>query len=202
MVFFGLDKCPPLTRRRDLGEAADYHLQDNLSALTNYALLETTKQDLARAQTQLADSRAQINDLSRKLDEIYHFQGFVVPITAEEEKMAYGAMEPRAFDILQTVLGDAERSIRFGHNGPDIGYTSPEYAERVLMKVGLPSLREPRDGPPQNGDIITYAGGYTMFYFNILALHKEFVIGMTPQGILALRPDFGEKTHVYAVLGR
>ena len=41
-----------------------------------------------------------------------------------------------------------------------------------------------------------------MFYFNIPALHKEFVIGMTPRGILALRPDFGAKTNVYAVVER
>ena len=35
MAFCGLDECPPLMRRRDLGEVADYDLQDNLSALTN-----------------------------------------------------------------------------------------------------------------------------------------------------------------------
>jgi hypothetical protein len=39
-----------------------------------------------------------------------------------------------------------------------------------------------------------------MFYFAFPGEHKEFVIGMTPQGVLALEPNFGKRFGVYAAV--
>jgi hypothetical protein len=70
----------------------------------------------------------------------------------------------------------------------------------LLSSTGNPPLEQlpARHGAPQNGDIITYRAGYTMFYFNVEG--KRFVIGMTPEGILSLDPQFGAQTGILAVL--
>jgi hypothetical protein len=41
---------------------------------------------------------------------------------------------------------------------------------------------------PSIGDIVYYEGGYSMFYFEING--EQFVIGMTPLGIIAQRINF------------
>ncbi len=189
--------------------------------------LASARQDLAAAQSQLAAaqsqynvllkqkeeadaaiaaSQAQIQDLEAKLRQIYDFKPHIVPVTEVDEKMAYGAAGPKGFQILQAALEDARRKLPFsGANNPTAGFLSPAYAQYLLGKVGItePIASLPqRHGAPENGDIITYPGFYHMFYFKIPELHKEFVIGMTPEGVLSLDPNFSRMQTVYAVLKR
>jgi len=86
---------------------------------------------------------------------------------------------------------------------PEEGFNSPSFAIYLLGKHGLitvpaPSERTqarlqtllpPRSPPPRVGDVVFYPVGYTMFYFED-EQGKPFVIGMTPLGVLALKPDF------------
>jgi hypothetical protein len=47
----------------------------------------------------------------------------------------------------------------------------------------------PRRSKPLVGDVVFYQAGYTMFYYEYRG-GSPFVIGMTPLGVLALKPDF------------
>jgi hypothetical protein len=47
----------------------------------------------------------------------------------------------------------------------------------------------PPTSQPSIGDVVFYDLGYTMFYFKD-ENGEPFVVGMTPLGVLALRPDF------------
>lgn len=185
--------------RRDLASA-----QSQLAAAqSQYDVLLKQKQE---ADAAISASQAQIRDLEAKLHQIYDFKPHIVAVTEVDEKMAYGAAGPKGFQILQTALEDARRKLPFsGANDPTTGFLSPAYAQYVLGKVGItePITSLPqRHGAPENGDIITYPGLYHMFYFKIPELHKEFVIGMTPEGVLSLDPNFSQMQTVYAVLKR
>jgi hypothetical protein len=168
--------------------------------------LETTTRALTAAQKELADSQTQVAKLRERLSQIYDFKQHVVPITEVDEKVSYGAIGPKGFDILRAALEDSRKKLPFnGANDIHKGFTSPGYAQYLLGKVGITApvaTLTQRSGTPQNGDIIAYDGGYNMFYFSIPQLHKEFVIGMTPEGVLALEPNFGTRTKVYAALQR
>jgi hypothetical protein len=130
------------------------------------------------------------------------FKPNLVPIDLSDLKTLAVGLGGTASAILQRTLFDAHANLKFGlANDPQKGFTSPGYVDFVLKEVGvnksLSALPE-RNGQPQNGDIITYSGGYAMFYFK--AAGKEFVIGMTPNGIFALPPDFAQMITVRAVL--
>jgi len=177
--------------------------QDLAAAQSQYDALLKQKQE---ADAAIAASQAEIGDLEAKLHQIYDFKPHIVPVTEVDEKMAYGAAGPKGFQILQAALDDARRKLPFsGANNPTAGFLSPAYAQYVLGKVGItePIASLPqRHGAPQDGDIITYPGLYHMFYFKIPELHKEFVIGMTPEGVLSLDPNFSQMQTVFAVLKR
>jgi hypothetical protein len=118
-----------------------------------------------------------------------------------DEKVASGEIGEQGFRIIQQALQDEHRKLPFnGANTRDLGFNSPGYANYLLRLTAHPPLEQlhPRIGEPKNGDIITYQGGYTMFYFRVQG--KTFVIGMTPEGILSLNPQFGHQTGVLAVL--
>jgi len=192
-------------QQRQLAEKQQLLAEQARSELEKTAAqLETTAQALATAKKELSDSQAQIEELRRQLSQIYDFKQHVVPITEVDEKVAYGAIGPKGFDIVRAALEDSRMKLPFnGANDAHKGFTSPGYAQYLLGKVGISqpiATLKPRVGPPQNGDIISYNGGYHMFYFNIPPLHKVFVIGMTPEGVLALEPNFGTQTKVYAAL--
>jgi hypothetical protein len=153
------------------------------------------------AERDLAASRQQVSELEQQLHQIYDFKPYVVPINEVDEKVAYGEIGEQGFRIIQQALQDEHRKLPFnGANTRDLGFNSPGYANYLLRLTAHPPLEQlhPRIGEPKNGDIITYQGGYTMFYFRVQG--KTFVIGMTPEGILSLNPQFGHQTGVLAVL--
>ena len=193
-------------------QAAQSELKDTLakSAALNGQLTQLQGQYQsvvklkADADKAAADSQARVAELQKRLDQIYDFVPHIVPISEIDEKMAYGALGERGFRIFQMAIADAHQKVPFGGaNTPAGGFTSPGYAEYLLSKIGIArpaGALKPREGAPQNGDIITYQPAYYMFYFRIPDAHKEFVIGMTPEGVLALEPNFGTRMGVFAVL--
>lgn len=92
---------------------------------------------------------------------------------------------------------------KLGGTDPGTGFDSPSFAAYLLIKKhGIIDvdfskryrLREfiPATDSPQNGDLIFYDTGYTMFYFKDRTGHP-FCIGMTPLGIIALEIEFGPR---------
>jgi hypothetical protein len=136
--------------------------------------------------------RARIRELDRKLDQIYDFTPHIVRVTAVDANTAYKVLAPTAFRILTKAMADASAKLASGSgNTPETGFSSAGYAAEILARVGVP--RDPeqlasRSGPPRSGDIVFYPGDYRMFFFRLPG--KEFVIGMTPLGVLALDPAF------------
>jgi hypothetical protein len=201
-----------LTAIRSELSAASEQLQattNELKATTGQ--LDAIKHDLADArkalsdsQSQIAKSQAEIDALRAKLNQVFDFKQHIVPITEIDEKLAYSALGPKGFDLVRLAMDDARRKLPFnGANDPAKGFISPGYAQYLLGKVGIHQTIEslkPRLGQPKNGDIIVFAPAYAMFYFSIPEVHKEFVIGMTPEGVLSLDPNFGTQIGVRAAL--
>lgn len=173
-------------------------LQKKYEALKKeYAALVLRKNAAERAVSQ---SQTQVEQLKKQLDQIYDFRKHVVRVNEIDEKLAYGLVGERGFRILSEAIKDSHRKLPFsGANTPAAGFTSPGYATHLLRKVGInaPIAQLPQQRrAPRNGDIIIYGAGYTMFYFDIN--RKRFVIGMTPQGVLALDPHFSPPIKVLA----
>lgn len=95
---------------------------------------------------------------------------------------------------------------RLGGQSPTEGFDSPSFAAFVLRELNLPggdvhpeeSLlatsrrlweRLPSVPQPSVGDLVFYPAGYVLFYF-VDQQQQPFVIGMTPFGISALKPNF------------
>lgn len=181
------------TARNDLATAQSRYesLQKEYDAL----MLRKNAADQAVSQSQ-----AQIVELKKQLDQIYDFIPHIVPVDEMNEKLVYGVVGEQGGRILSQAIEDSHHKLPFsGVNTPMAGFTSPGYATYLLAKVGVhtPIDQMPQQrGPPQNGDIIIYGAGYTMFYFDIIG--KRFVIGMTPQGVLALDPNFSRPIKVLA----
>jgi hypothetical protein len=152
------------------------------------------------AERAVSQSQAQVEQLKKQLDQIYDFKPHVIRVDEMDEKLVYGLVGERGFRILSDAIEDSHRKLPFsGANTPTAGFTSPGYATYLLGKVGVrtPIDQMPQQaGAPRNGDIIIYGAGYTMFYFDING--KRFVIGMTPQGVLALDPNFSPPIKILA----
>lgn len=96
------------------------------------------------------------------------------------------------------------QNVKFKINGtlPNEGFDSPGFAAYILKQnkllnvdpsatVDLLMKKLPvSDTSSQNGDIVFYKSGYAMFYFRDLQGQGDFVIGMTPLGVLSLKPNF------------
>lgn len=107
-----------------------------------------------------------------------------------------------------------DRSTKFNSNGktPEDGFSSSAMISFVLKKKGylksvttnasqLSDALPTSNGKLKSGDIIIYKSGYAMLYIRYVNDSNntdvlEFVIGMTPFGILELKPDFTEKLKV------
>jgi len=109
---------------------------------------------------------------------------------------------PSQTEMLQEILNyQREKSSWLaGGFGPD-QFDSPGFAAYLLTQKGLVN-GNPEDihykllntlppiDTPENGDIVFYKGGYTMFYFQDPYTQETFVIGMTTFGIVAMKYDF------------
>ena len=101
------------------------------------------------------------------------------------------------------------REIEFNVNGksPEEGFNSPSFMTYLLSNIGtietielnttsLESKFDKVSDDYQAGDIVIYKSGYCMMYFatnNPNDEYDSFVFGMTPSGVLALKPDFAEE---------
>jgi flagellar biosynthesis chaperone FliJ len=162
-------------------------LQQQISSLTS---------ELARSKEELARSKEQLEHTKQQLADALNLDKYKYNLRMGQLKMM--AVETPA---AQHVLNVIERlsKVPWGlSNTPSGGYNSPGFAELVLHELGrlppganLGSL--PHDsGAPRLGDIVVYDAGYHLFYFRDHE-KQEFVMGMTPLGVLALKYDFGSR---------
>lgn len=196
--------------QRDYDLAQQQLLQKNLELLQVQKNLESTTQALDQAQremdvlqNQLKDLIRQIEELTAQLHDATTFLQHQVGIDEEELKDWASDNPPALFDVLLEVIEMQMANVKWNITGrtPDQGFDSPRFAAYILEQRALlprgydiastPWAQLPKIPRPDSGDLVVYESGYTMFYYNLGG--KEFVIGMTPLGILALRPDFASQ---------
>ena len=159
--------------------------------------LAETKRALATEQAELRRTRRELRrakaELRRSADFLQYKHdvdlGVAKRLASESPALA------RVFLEVQ-LLHDASWSLA---NTRARGFTSPGFAGYVLQRGRLASAGEPEEalrklprvaGAPRSGDVILYEDGFALFYFTE-GPGREFVIGMTPVGVIAMRPSFG-----------
>jgi hypothetical protein len=175
--------------------------------------LEATRMELEKANIELGDTQKKIEDLNKQTEELTisfndlkrQYEQFLpfferkVTITEVDVKEAAQVLPEAQVTLLFDILNLSFQDIPFNVNGASLedGFNSPSFAVYVLQQRGLlpedydfnkkPWEQLPRIRRADNGDLVYYESGYAMFYFN---KPVEFVIGMTPVGIISMKPDF------------
>jgi cell wall-associated NlpC family hydrolase len=163
------------------------------------AQVESLRKEIKNAEVEKQKYLEQISELKRQLSATTDLSRFVHPVDFVDWK-GLASQNPAENRVLERILDLRRRRVGWllGGTRPEEGFDSPSFAAYVLQSVlrggqdrassnllsTLPPANEPRVG-----DLVFYPGGYALFFF--LDHHnKPFVIGMTPQGIVALEPTF------------
>jgi cell division protein FtsB len=171
--------------------------------------VETLRRDIGVLEAKLKETQALLED-TVALAKYRQTVSFV-------DLKAIYSRYPRQARILDHIFNLREEGVRWrlGGQHPAEGFDSPSFAAYVLREAGLPggdtvpgeSLLEssrklyerlPPTASPRVGDLVFYPAGYALFYFEDES-RRPFVIGMTPAGIAALKPDFAERVGVRRV---
>jgi hypothetical protein len=158
---------------------------------------------------QLTDLQAQLAEAQKALSEAVNLSRALRTIDYANAK-EFASRFPGSESLLLNILDLRQRRTKWkpGGQSPQEGFDSPSFVMYVLrqkrasgieLRAGE-SLSEASRGlydklapttQPRTGDLAFYAAGYAMFYF---ADPREgpFVLGMTPLGITALKPDFAK----------
>ena len=165
--------------------------------------------DAANYKTQVAELQAQLTETQKALSEAVNLSRSVRIIDSANAK-EFASRFPGSESLLLELLNLRQRRIKWKPGGQSLqeGLDSPSFAMYLLrqkrvsgiqlqpgetLSEGSRSLMDklPSTTQPKNGDLVFYSAGYAMFYF---ADPREgpFVLGMTPLGITALKPDFAK----------
>ena len=158
---------------------------------------------------QVTQLQAQLAEAEKKLAAATDLGQYVRPISYVDAK-ELASRFPGSELLLIEILELRERGIKWklGGQSPEEGFDSPSFAMYILRRMHAAGI-EPRPGEslldasrrlseslppttrPQTGDLVFYPAGFALFYF---ADPREgpFVLGMTPFGITALKPDFAK----------
>lgn len=171
------------------------------------AQLEYTKAELEKTQKTFETTASDLEKLRKELDEantaLQEVQAFAnnsYEIDIVDEKSSLASEYPYEslvlFEIQRLQFSGIEWNL-YGFSEAE-GFNSPGFAIYIMQKQNMisgnygPDARPweilPLVDQPSVGDIIYYKGGYSMFYFEQNG--EGFVIGMTPLGIISLKPDF------------
>jgi hypothetical protein len=163
------------------------------------AELEKTRQELKDAQQQLQNTQEQLDQAEEDLKSTNAFIEYAFPVDVIWLKGGDLDQYPLQEEVLFDIDYLRYSGIGWNRNGTteEEGFNSPGFASYVLQKYGLSNgygveaepwkYLKPVD-TPAIGDLVYYDGGYTMFYYEYNG--EPFVIGMTPIGIVSLRPEF------------
>jgi hypothetical protein len=166
-----------------------------------------TEADRARGEANELQQR--VTSLEKQLQQTTDLNRFSHPIDFTDLKMI-ASRYPGAERGLELILTLRQRNVpwRLGGRSPSEGFDSPGFAAYVIQQVRPGLLARlastdlvaashtlkttlPPTSTPQPGDLVFYPSGYALFRFDDRH-NRPFVIGMTPQGILALDPDFSQ----------
>lgn len=182
---------------RQLGEVQGKITQANQANESAQSELKKTQDQLRAALAQVTDLQSQLDAAKKQLSDALDLSKHAYTLHWDDLKLLY-VQNGNAGEVL-VKIEQLRNNVKWGMaNTPAGGYNSPGFAELVLKQLGrVPNgtslANLPRDdGPPRAGDIVVYASGYSLFYFRDQN-QKEFVVGMTPLGVLSLNYDFGIK---------
>lgn len=181
------------------------------------AQMEVSKADssLATATAQLATATAQIGEAMSELNRVQAFADLGCHIDETVLKEYTSDYTARA-EVLLYLQEIQYRDVPWNPGGfsEAEGFDSPNFALFVLQRFGiaspdyLPGTRPweflPVTSVPENGDIIYYEGGYTMFYYELPIEYggtemQECIIGMTPLRVRSLKMDFAKQLGILKV---
>lgn len=160
------------------------------------------------AQEEVKKLQQRVDDLQEQLRRTTDVARFRHDIDFVDLKMI-ASRYPAPARALELILALRERRVgwRLGGRSPEEGFDSPSFATYVLRQRAPTSPAPvitgtdliaasralmqtlPRTDTPGVGDLVFYPAGYALFRFED-ARGQPFVIGMTPQGIVALKPEF------------
>jgi len=201
-----------------LQEQADGHrveverLQDEAASLRQQA--DKARAETERMQATVAESTVmikamqfEISSLRKQLQETLNLSKFEHPVDMVDLKM-FSSRHREAGKMLKKILQLQRKKVDWYLHGeaPEKGFDSPGFAAYVLQKFDklpreegeslliasrkLIERLEPTTDP-KVGDLAIYPADYHLFLFEDKN-RKTYVIGMTPSGIVALKPDFAK----------
>lgn len=173
--------------------------QANTDLSTVQNKLDTTSKELENTQTELNRIKIELEEANQALKDANVFLANSYSIDPYDEKNSLSNF-PYQADVLYYIQQLQLSNVGWNLNGfsESEGFNSPNFAVYVLQHFGYVSGNYNADSRPWQilepvtepsiGDIVYYEGGYSMFYFEING--EQFVIGMTPLGIIAQRINF------------
>lgn len=151
--------------------------------------------------------------LYKELHAADNLKNYKIDISAADIKSFMYIHEVGINLAFKKIIDLQNEEIRFSLHGVslDQGFNSPAFMSYILVSIGVLESIESKSSNLamkfnqvndnyQLGDIIIYKSGYCMMYFASTYPNNNeydsFVIGMTPFGVLALKPDFAEKVKI------
>lgn len=153
----------------------------------------------------LSIKRKKIKTLEKALHIGDNFSSSKVEIDEIDiKKLSFGLKD--VSKVYRDIKSLQDRGVKFSLNGtnPQRGFNSVTMMSFILKNNNI-IRTSPRttsqliealpaaSGGMQTGDIIVYEAGYCMLY---VKAHKEFVLGMTPFGILEVKPEFAGRIKI------
>ena len=163
--------------------------------------------DAESYKNQITELQAQLADTQKTLSEAVNLSRALYPIDYGNAK-ELASRFPGSENVLEEIFQSRQRRIKWKPGGqtPQEGFDSFGFAMYVLKQRHASGIelksgeslsdaghtlydRLPPTTQPKTGDLAFYPAGYAMFYF--ADPHEgPFVLGMTPLGISAFKPDF------------
>jgi cell wall-associated NlpC family hydrolase len=186
--------------------------QDQL--IKTQASLVQAQKDQDALKSQQADTSKHLSDLQNQYDSLKQEFDDLINSARSLRSSAYqrdplqalkltADQYPRQSELVSDMLQN-QKNVPWKLDGisPQEGFDSAGLAAYMLQKYKLisqpasdarsvlPKLLK-QESQPRVGDVVFYELGYTMFYY-LDERGDPFVVGMTPLGILALKPDFAK----------
>ncbi|MEK6754156.1 MAG: hypothetical protein AABZ00_17995 [Chloroflexota bacterium] len=177
------------------------------------AVTDKLQADLSQSESALATATAQLSETQKELDAARVFAQNSCPIDEMVLKEYTSNYTPQAQALLYLIGAQLDKKVPWNPGGfsETAGFDSPNFALYVLQNAipGFPLVSaeyQPGALPwnilqptaaPQDGDIVYYQSGYTMFYYELpisygAAEKMKCVIGMAPLGIISQQLGFAE----------
>jgi len=167
-----------------------------------------TSYRIAQLRSELERTQSELDEARTFLREAVNLSRWVVPLDMMDEKSLH-RLDSRTAELFETIMHERHIQWRLDGRSPSEGFDSPGFAAYILRKAQY-NLRSVDPSTNRqvllasfpefcsdynNRCLVFYRSGYVMFRFKIDERNgsvKEFVVGMTPQGVTALRPDFAD----------